>query len=117
VRIWAVLAIILWLVLAGYTAFVVTAHGLGLLPIFFGDIATLTWPGQFNLDFLFMLIISASWTVWRNGATIQGIGLGLIAFFFGSAFLLAYLPWLIWKHDADPRAVLLGDRNKGNSEL
>ncbi len=113
---WAVFAALLWLVLAGYTLLVIEQHGLGLLPIFFGDIGTLAWPGQFNLDFLFMLVISASWTAWRNGFTAKGLGLAVVAFFMGAAFLLAYLPWLIWKHDANPRLILLGDRNKGNSE-
>src|SRR3546814_1654091 len=46
------LLVILWLALAAYTAVVISRHGLGLLPIFFGDMAKLGWPGQFNLDFL-----------------------------------------------------------------
>ena len=49
-----------------YTAFVVSNHGLNLLPIFFGDILRMEWPGQFNLDFLGFLILSAFWTAWRN---------------------------------------------------
>ncbi|MHA3842068.1 hypothetical protein ACX0GZ_12705 [Sphingomonas aestuarii] len=46
------LLILLWIALAAYTAVVISQHGIGLLPIFLGDIATLAWPGQFNLDFL-----------------------------------------------------------------
>src|SRR3546814_16446526 len=63
------LLVILWLALAAYTAVVISRHGLGLLPIFFGDMAKLGWPGQFNLDFLSFLILSALWTAWRNGFT------------------------------------------------
>lgn len=56
------LLIIFWLALAAYTAVVISRHGFGFLPIFFGDVAKLGWPGQFNLDFLCFLILSALWT-------------------------------------------------------
>ena len=72
------LLIILWLALAAYTAVVISRHGLGLLPIFFGDMAKLGWPGQFNLDFLCFLILSALWTAWRNGFTAIALLLALI---------------------------------------
>lgn len=39
-----------------YTVPVVANHGLNLLPIFFGDIVKMEWPGQFNLDFFGFLI-------------------------------------------------------------
>ena len=58
--------IVFWVVLAGYTAFVVANYGLGLLPILFRNIVALTWPDQFNLDFLCFLVLSALWTAWRN---------------------------------------------------
>ena len=57
-----------WLVLAIYTGLVISEHGLNLLPIFFADMAKFGWPGQFNLDFMILLTISALWTAWRNGA-------------------------------------------------
>ena len=56
----------LWMALAGYTGVVVAKHGVDLLPRFFGDIRAGDWPGQFNLDFLCFLILSALWTAWRN---------------------------------------------------
>lgn len=34
-----------------YTGVTIDAHGWGLLPIFFGDMTAMTWPGQFNFDF------------------------------------------------------------------
>ena len=48
-----------------YTLAVVAEHGLNLFAVFFGDIGALGWPGQFNLDFLGMLMLSALWTAWR----------------------------------------------------
>ncbi|NCA01748.1 MAG: hypothetical protein EBS87_06085, partial [Sphingomonadaceae bacterium] len=83
--------ILSWIALLIYTALVIADHGMGLLPIFFGDIGRMGWPGQFNLDFMLMLSLSALWTAWRNGFSALGLGLGLIAFFGGAGFLLPYL--------------------------
>lgn len=98
----------LWLVLAVYTAIVVANHGMDLLPIFFGDIVKLGWPGQFNLDFLLFLILSALWTAWRNGFSGIGLGLALFAFFGGAGFLLPYLIFLSFKEKGNFNRVLLG---------
>ena len=35
-----------------YTGVVIYHHGWNLFPVFFGDMAAMTWPGQFNLDFM-----------------------------------------------------------------
>ncbi len=100
----------LWLILLAYTAQVIAVHGIGLLPIFFGDIGQFTWPGQFNLDFLFMLILSALWTAWRNGFSAFGWGVALVALFGGAGFLLPYLLYLSIQHKGDMRGLLLGVR-------
>ena len=60
-------------VITVYTAVVIANHGLTLFPVFFGDMATMGWAGQFNLDFMFMLALSALWTAWRNGFSASGI--------------------------------------------
>ncbi len=103
---------VLWGALAFYTGKVVSDHGLGLLPIFFGDIAKWTWPGQFNLDFLMMLFLSASWTAWRNRFSVGGMALSLVAFLGGAGFLLPYLTYLCWKHQGDTTAILVGSQLK-----
>jgi hypothetical protein len=99
---------VLWLLLASYTSVVIARHGLDLLPIFFGDIGALTWPGQFNLDFLCLLMLSATWTAWRNGFSFAGLLLAVAALFGGAGFLLPYLLFLTWQAKGDMRAVLLG---------
>lgn len=104
------LIMVLWLGLAGYTAVVVSQHGIGLLPIFFGDIATLGWPGQFNLDFLCFLILSALWTAWRSAFSATGLLLAVPAFFGGAGFLLPYLLILTFREKGDLVRVLIGDR-------
>jgi hypothetical protein len=96
-------------VLAAYTAVVISNHGWGLLPVFFGDMATMAWPGQFNLDFLFMLTLSATWVAWRHRFSVAGLTLGLLALFGGALFLTIYLLIVSRQARGDPRKLLLGE--------
>ncbi|MEL7466785.1 MAG: hypothetical protein AAFN79_22110 [Pseudomonadota bacterium] len=68
----------------------------------------MTWQGQFNLDFMTFLMLSALWTAWRNGFSGGGFGLGALAFFFGMPFLCIYLLVLLSRENGDMRRVLLG---------
>ncbi|TMM47305.1 hypothetical protein [Qipengyuania marisflavi] len=104
---------VLWGILAFYTGAVIAEHGLTLFTHFLGDMGEWSWPGQFNLDFTLMLFLSASWTAWRNGFSLHGWALAVMAFFGGAGFLLPYLTYLGWKHDGDSAAVLLGHKFKG----
>lgn len=74
-----------------YSTIVIANHGIDLLPVFFSDIAQMAWPGQFNLDFLGFLMLSALWTAWRNNFSAQGLLLAVLAFFGGMMFLSIYL--------------------------
>jgi hypothetical protein len=98
----------LLLVIGSYTALVIGRHGLGLYPVFFGAIGRMDWPGQFNVDFLGLLALSALWTAWRAGLGWRGALLGLLAFNLGTPFLCLYLLVLVRRHGADLRAVLAG---------
>lgn len=100
----------LWLALSVYTAVVVSNHGLGLLPIFFGDMAVMAWPGQFNLDFMFMLSLSALWVSWRHQFSPAGLSLGLLAFLGGASFLTVYLFVLSLQTKGNMKEVLVGAR-------
>lgn len=104
-RLWLV---VIMLALLVYTTMVIGAHGWGLIPIFFGDIGRMGWPGQFNLDFLFMLTLSALWVGWRHGWSGQGLLLSLLALFGGASFLSVYLLILTGAARGDMRKVLLG---------
>jgi hypothetical protein len=104
------LLLVLWVVLAVYTGFVIAEHGMTLLPIFFGDIAKMTWPGQFNLDFLWFLTLSAFWTTWRANFSLPSLLLAVVAFFGGAGFLLPYLLFLTSRSKGDMASVLLGRR-------
>ena len=100
------LAIIL--VVGAYTAVTIANHGMGLYPIFFGDIAEMTWRGQFNLDFLCFLMLSGLWVAWRHHFTIAGLLLGFVAFNFGAPFLSIYLLIASYQTNGDIKAMLLG---------
>lgn len=103
----ALLAMI-FISIAVYTGHVVFHHGWGLLPVFFGDMLQMGWPGQFNFDFMCMLTLSGLWVAWRHRFSAGGIVLGLLALFGGALFLSAYL-WLITaRSHGDITLTLLG---------
>ena len=95
-------------VLVAYTLAVMATHGANLLPVFFGDIARLAWPGQFNLDFMMMLSLSALWTAWRGGFAPGALGLAVLAFLGGALFLTIFLLTLSVRTGGDARRMLLG---------
>jgi hypothetical protein len=105
-----VLLIALCAILVGHTGVVDSNHGMGLFNVFFRDMAAMGWPGQFNLDFMFMLALSALWVAWRHEFSIAGLVLGLLAFLGGSLFLTTYLCVLSWLTIGDMEQVLLGKR-------
>ena len=93
-----------------YTAITISNHGLNLLPVFFGDMKAMAWPGQFNFDFMMFLALSALWTAWRNKFSLAGLGLAVLAFFGGMLFLSLYLFVLTFKANGNLLHVLIGDR-------
>lgn len=104
---------LLWIALVAYTVGVIARHGLNLVPIFFGDIGRGAWPGQFNLDFLCLLLLSGLWTAWRNDFTPAGLLLAPVALCGGAGFLLPYLLFLTFRARGDMAVVLLGRRRAG----
>lgn len=96
------------LAVGAYTAIVVANHGMGLYPVFFGDMAEMTWRGQFNLDFLCFLIMSGVWVAWRHEFSAAGLILGFAAFNLGAPFLAGYLLVETHRNKGDIAALLLG---------
>jgi hypothetical protein len=74
----ALLAIMI-LALLGYTGVVFVEHGPDLFSVFFGDVAAVSWSGQFNLDFSCFLLLSGLWLAWRHRFSPSGLLLGLLA--------------------------------------
>jgi hypothetical protein len=102
------LLIVLWAIIVSYTAIVMANHGIGLLDVFFGDMAAMRWPGQFNLDFMSLLTLSALWVAWRHQFSPAGLVLGALAFFGGGLFLTTYLFITSGQAEGDMKEVLLG---------
>ena len=95
--------------IAAYTSVTIANHGWNLLPVFFGDMAQMAWPGQFNLDFMCFLALSAIWTAWRHQFSAAGLGLGVLAFFGGMSFLSIYLLIHTSRSGGDMKVLLLGE--------
>lgn len=107
------LLLALLLILVGYTALVIAEHGWNLFAVFFGDMAAMTWAGQFNLDFMGYLILSGLWTAWRHHFTPLGLALGVAAFFGGILFLTVYLLVVSYRVGGDVKAMLIGPARAG----
>lgn len=102
------LLIILFVVIAGYTAVTVANHGWTLVPIFFGDILKMGWPGQFNVDFSCFLILSATWLSWRHHFSGAGLLIGFGGLVLGMLFLSAYLLMVMAKDKPDMAELFMG---------
>lgn len=94
----------------GYTSVTIAHHGIDLLPVFFGDMAKMAWPGQFNLDFMTFLMLAGIWVSWRHQFSPAGLALGVIAVFGGMLFMSGYLLVHSFKTRGDITALLLGER-------
>ncbi|MBL0924126.1 MAG: hypothetical protein IBJ12_06620 [Sphingomonadaceae bacterium] len=93
-----------------YTVFVVAEHGMDFLSPFYGDIAKMGWPGQFNLDFHAFLILGSLWLMWRHHFSPLGLLFGIIIFGGGAPFLCIYMLVVMLKDKADMAELLLGKR-------
>ena len=95
-------------VIGSYTAVTISNHGLNLIPIFFGDMAQMGWPGQFNLDFMFFLLLGVIWIAWRHQFSPVGVVLALLVPAGGMPYLSAYLLVHSFRTNGDMAALLLG---------
>jgi hypothetical protein len=93
-----------------YTFIAFQKEGAGLFSVFLDNIKSLTWTGQFNLDFLCYLMLSGLWIMWRNKFSGKSIFVGIFAMIFGIVFFAPYLLWLLYKENGDLRRVLVGDK-------
>lgn len=102
--------LVAWIIgITAYTSITVSNHGLNLLPVFFGDMAKMGWPGQFNLDFFSFLCLGGLWLAWRHHFSIGGVALGLFIFAGGMPFLASYLLFHSVRSGGDIRVLLLGE--------
>lgn len=100
--------VIIILCLGVYTLRVGLGYGWDLLPIFFGDMLAMTWPGQFNADFMTFLLLSGLWLAWRHHFSTSGLVLGVLGVFGGMMLLAPYLLYASYEAKGDMRVLLLG---------
>lgn len=91
-----------------YTFLAFQTEGADLFSIFLNHIKSLTWAGQFNLDFLCYLTLSGLWIMWINKFKPISIALGITAMILGFLFFAPYILWLLKKEKGDIRNVLIG---------
>lgn len=104
------LLVIIFVTLVAYTSVVIANHGINLLPLFFGDMTEMAWPGQFNLDFLCFLVLSALWVAWRHHFSRAGFALSVLALFGGALFLSVYLFIQSFRVNGNLTTLLVGSR-------
>ena len=95
-------------VMAIYTGVVILREGVGLFPVFFGDLVSLTWRGQFNLDFACYLVLGGLWVAWRSGFSGRGVIWGLLVSVLGMTLLAPLMLVMSAQAGGDPRRLLLG---------
>lgn len=91
-----------------YTFFAFQNQGADLWQVFTANIASMTWSGQFNLDFLCYLILSGLWIMWRNHYSLYSILGGMAAMVLGIVVFAPYLIVLLVKENGDLKKVLTG---------
>jgi hypothetical protein len=93
-----------------YTYVAFQHEGANLFQIFFSNIQTFGWNGQFNLDFSCYLTLSGIWLMWRDKFSTISIVLGMVAMIMGIIVFAPYLLWLLIQENGNIKKVLIGDR-------
>jgi hypothetical protein len=71
---------------------------------------SMTWMGQFTLDFQCYLMLSALWIAWRNKFSTTSIIIAIVAMILGIIVFAPYLLFLLTKEKGNLKGVLIGDR-------
>ncbi|MBB4613016.1 hypothetical protein [Novosphingobium taihuense] len=101
--------LIVWLiVMIGYTSVVVVGLGPDFLKPFQKIVEDKGWPGQFGLDLLGFLLLTAFWIGWRHGSGLTGTTLALVVVSGGMIGVSIYLLIAIARCRGDIRSLLLG---------
>lgn len=105
-----ILLSILTLVVLVYTILVFQKEGADLFSVFFSNVKSVDWSGQFNLDFMSYLTLSGLWIMWRNHFSGKSIAIGLVAMILGIIFFAPYVLVLLMQEKGDLKKVLVGNR-------
>lgn len=97
------------LVVLIYTFWAFKNEGVRLFAIFLSNIQSLTWNGQFSLDFSCYLTLSGLWIMWRNRFSASAIAGGIVAAILGIIVFAPYLLYLLVRENGDLKKVLIGE--------
>ena len=106
------LLIIQTLALLVYTIIAIQQDGTNFLARALEFATSLTWMGQFALDFSCYLLLSGLWIMWRNQFTPSAIVFAVIAMILGIIVFAPYLLLLIQREKGDLVKVLIGSRHR-----
>lgn len=105
-----ILLVLQTIALLVYTFFAFQNEGADLFQIFIANIASMTWNGQFNLDFSCYLTLSGVWIMWRNKFNSTSILVGLTAMILGIIVFAPYVLYVLKKENGDLSKLLIGNR-------
>ncbi len=94
-----------------YTMYVGANDGFIFLQVAINNALSLTWNGQFALDFSCYLVLSGLWIMWRNKFAPASVVFAVVAMIMGIVVFAPYLLYLLNKENGNLKQVLLGDRS------
>ncbi|WP_306113371.1 MULTISPECIES: hypothetical protein [unclassified Roseovarius] len=100
--------LVLFLAITAHTLYTGIVYGWNFVSVFLAVLFSLTWQGQFALDFLCYLMLSGLWVAWRGGFTGASIALGLLASVMGMLVFAVLILIFIRQSSGDMRKLLLG---------
>ena len=110
-------ALRLFLLLATLAIYAVTVvacigHGVNWPAVAIADLQAGDWRSQFDVDFIVYLLLGAVWISWREGFTAKGHLFAVLSVVMGGMFSFPYVLWATYLAKGDPKAVLLGVRER-----
>jgi len=93
-----------------YTLIVFQHDGINFLARAYEYIVSLSWSGQFILDFNCYLLLSALWIAWRSKFSAQAVLIAIIAMILGIIVFAPYFLYLVTKENGELNKVLIGER-------
>lgn len=93
-----------------YTIIAIQNDGFSFLERAIEFAMSMTWMGQFALDFQCYLMLSALWVAWRNKFSMKASLLAVIALILGIVVFAPYLLYLLREEKGNLKKVLIGDR-------
>jgi NADH:ubiquinone oxidoreductase subunit 2 (subunit N) len=84
---------VLFLAALVYTLVVISREGMNFADPFISSLLSVTWSGQFNLDFLCYLMLSGLYVMWRGRFRASAVLMGALCMVLG---ILVFAPYLLY---------------------